>query len=446
NWAVCKTRTFALADKPHTFFAPEGKPPWRGLNPRPLACDNNLQHDKHYQHSDSGVAHHVRASPSKSYSTTYQQTLVKQGLLEDPSHQTLAAQCFPEFFRKLDTYNHSTPISTNLSIINTRKLEQWKFRIQRYLQHEYYALWKVIEFGDSYKAPPEETAKDKGLPGEVSSLTKKKRKTVAITVEDMQKRKNDVKPRTTLLLALPDEHQLRFSKYYSAKELWEAILKTFGGNEATKKIKKNQLKQQYGNFNAEGSEKLKQNFNRPIPSIDISKSVSKEQEERWKSNNPFFFEPGGSCGNVVSKPMIKFVKESGCPNATKVNNTKNARKPTVKYAGIYKNTSQSLRVRGNQRNWNNQKSQQLGKDFMMQNKACYNCGIPQDNIDDKGYWNSGCSKHMTGNISYLSEYEPFNWRICVIWSWKRKDYWELCKWVKQGSSGEYVSELSSWVR
>nr|GEV26633.1 ribonuclease H-like domain-containing protein [Tanacetum cinerariifolium] len=35
-------------------------------------------------------------------------------------------------------------------------------------------------------------------------------------------------------------------------------------------------------------------------------------------------------------------------------------------------------------------------------------GIPQDNIDDKGYWNSGCSRHMTGNISYLSKYEPFN--------------------------------------
>nr|GEX98541.1 hypothetical protein [Tanacetum cinerariifolium] len=42
----------------------------------------------------------------------------------------------------------------------------------------------------------------------------------------------------------------------------EAILKTFGGNEATKKTKKNQLKQQYGNFKAEGSETLEQTFNR----------------------------------------------------------------------------------------------------------------------------------------------------------------------------------------
>nr|GEZ97767.1 ribonuclease H-like domain-containing protein [Tanacetum cinerariifolium] len=35
-------------------------------------------------------------------------------------------------------------------------------------------------------------------------------------------------------------------------------------------------------------------------------------------------------------------------------------------------------------------------------------GNSQINIDDKGYWDSGCSRHMTGNISYLSDYEPFD--------------------------------------
>nr|GEW78988.1 hypothetical protein [Tanacetum cinerariifolium] len=78
----------------------------------------------------------------------------------------------------------------------------------------------------------------------------------------MQKRKNDVKARTTLLLALLDEHQLRFSKHKTAQELWAAILKIFDGNEAIKKTKKNLLKQQYGNFKAEGSETLEQTFNR----------------------------------------------------------------------------------------------------------------------------------------------------------------------------------------
>nr|GEX13649.1 hypothetical protein [Tanacetum cinerariifolium] len=64
------------------------------------------------------------------------------------------------------------------------------------------------------------------------------------------------------IVGLPDEHQLRFSKYKTAQELWAAILKTFGGNEATKKTKKNQLKQQYGNFKAEEIEQddLNQKF------------------------------------------------------------------------------------------------------------------------------------------------------------------------------------------
>nr|GEZ53468.1 hypothetical protein [Tanacetum cinerariifolium] len=130
--------------------------------------------------------------------------------------------------------------------------------IQQYLQNEYYALCEVIEFGDSYEAPQE--VADTGSASEGSA--KKKGRTVVVMTEDMQKRRNNVKARTTLLLALPDEHQLRFSKYKTAQELWAAILRTFDGNEATKKTKKNQLKQKYRNFKAEGLETLEQTFNR----------------------------------------------------------------------------------------------------------------------------------------------------------------------------------------
>nr|GEU72180.1 hypothetical protein [Tanacetum cinerariifolium] len=108
-----------------------------------------------------------------------------------------------------------------------------------------------------------ETSKTLGVPASPSSTTttdttsgesgKMSGRTVTLAAEDMQKKKNDVKVRITLLLSLPDEHQLRFSKYKTAQELWAAILKTFNGNEATKKTKKNLLKQQYGNFKAEGS-------------------------------------------------------------------------------------------------------------------------------------------------------------------------------------------------
>nr|GEU66829.1 ribonuclease H-like domain-containing protein [Tanacetum cinerariifolium] len=168
-------------------------------------------------------------------------------------------------------------------ILDTGKFEQWKFRIQRYLQNEHYALWEVIEFGDSYQAPPEETGKGSAS----ESFTKKKGRTFTITIEDMQKRRNDVKARTTLLLALPDEHQLRFSKYKTAQELWGEILKTFGGNEATKKTKKNQLKQQYGNFKAEGSETLEQTFSRLQGIVSHLKFIDVEIEQD-DLNHKFF--------------------------------------------------------------------------------------------------------------------------------------------------------------
>nr|GEX65067.1 hypothetical protein [Tanacetum cinerariifolium] len=148
--------------------------------------------------------------------------------------------------------DQQNPTLSKIPILDTGKFEQWQFRIKQYLQHEHYALWEAIEFEDSYEVPA--TAACAATIGTASDETgKKKGMTVTVTADDMQKRKNDVKARTALLLSLPNEHQLRFSKYKTTQELWAAILKTFAGNEATKKTKKNLLKQQYGNFKAKGS-------------------------------------------------------------------------------------------------------------------------------------------------------------------------------------------------
>nr|GEW58167.1 hypothetical protein [Tanacetum cinerariifolium] len=64
---------------------------------------------------------------------------------------------------------------------------------------------------NSFKVTITLQAKETGKGPASESSTKKKGRTVVITTEDMQKRRNDVKARTTLLLALLDEHQLRFS-------------------------------------------------------------------------------------------------------------------------------------------------------------------------------------------------------------------------------------------
>nr|GEV46527.1 hypothetical protein [Tanacetum cinerariifolium] len=112
------------------------------------------------------------------------------------------------------------PTFTKIPILDIGKFKQWKFRIQQYLQNEHYALWEVIEFGDSYVAPQEES----NTCSASESSAKKMGRIVAVTNEDMQKRRNDVKARTNLLLALPDGHQLRFTKYKTAQDLLQAIV------------------------------------------------------------------------------------------------------------------------------------------------------------------------------------------------------------------------------
>ncbi|GJU08227.1 ribonuclease H-like domain-containing protein [Tanacetum coccineum] len=72
----------------------------------------------------------------------------------------------------------------------------------------------------------------------VTSVTKM---LVPVTAEEKTNKKNDVKARSLLLMALPNEHQLTFSQYSDAKTMFAAIETRFGGNEATKKTQKTLL-------------------------------------------------------------------------------------------------------------------------------------------------------------------------------------------------------------
>ncbi|GKE42429.1 hypothetical protein Tco_1469713, partial [Tanacetum coccineum] len=130
----------------------------------------------------------------------------------------------------------------------------------------------------------------------------------------------------------------------------------------------------------------------------------------------------------VSKDTSSFVesslnvdKETVFPVDKKVESVKpkNHEKPVkklVRYAEMYR----SQTPRGNQRNWNGQKSNQLGSHKQLillgqktvktarPNTAVVNAvrGKPQQ--DDTGFVDSGCSRHMTGNIAYLLDFKEFD--------------------------------------
>ncbi|GJS14898.1 putative ribonuclease H-like domain-containing protein [Tanacetum coccineum] len=128
------------------------------------------------------------------------------------------------------------------------------YRIKQYFQIQDYALWEVIENVNSW-VPIPVTAPESG-----PSTTLKM--TVPSTAEEKICKKNDVKARSLLLMALPNEHQLTFNQYVDAQSMFAAIKARFGGNEATKRTQKALLKQQYENFNASSSESLDSIFNR----------------------------------------------------------------------------------------------------------------------------------------------------------------------------------------
>nr|GEX78078.1 ribonuclease H-like domain-containing protein [Tanacetum cinerariifolium] len=93
--------------------------------------------------------------------------------------------------------------------------------IEQYFLVTDYSLWEVILNGDA----PLPT---RVIEGVVQPLA-------PTTAEQRLARKNELKARGTLLMALPDKHRLKFNILKDAKNLMGEIEKMFGGNKETKK-------------------------------------------------------------------------------------------------------------------------------------------------------------------------------------------------------------------
>ncbi|GJT20108.1 hypothetical protein Tco_0878814 [Tanacetum coccineum] len=119
-------------------------------------------------------------------------------------------------------------------------------RMEQYIQMIDYSLWEVIENGN---APP------------ITKVVEGVKTTIApTTAKENEQRRLELKARSTLLMGIPNEYQLKFKSLKDAKSLLQAVEKRFGGNAATKKTQMNLLKQQFENFTASSSEVLDQTF------------------------------------------------------------------------------------------------------------------------------------------------------------------------------------------
>nr|GFA99429.1 hypothetical protein [Tanacetum cinerariifolium] len=107
-----------------------------------------------------------------------------------------------DLFNPIESLNPQVVVAAKLPILNPNEFDMWNMIIEQYFLMTYYSLWEVI------------------------------------LNEQRLAKKNELKARGTLLMALPNKHQLKFNIYKDAKFLMEAIEKRFGGNKETKKVQR----------------------------------------------------------------------------------------------------------------------------------------------------------------------------------------------------------------
>ncbi|GJZ24011.1 ribonuclease H-like domain-containing protein [Tanacetum coccineum] len=142
-----------------------------------------------------------------------------------------------------------TVSTIKLFILKKGEYDIWAMKMQHYLAHTNYPIWEVIQRGNGLVSVSTDT-------NDVIKVLPPK------TAEEILARERERKARTTLLMALPEDHLAKIHKMTDAKEMWVAIKSRFGGNDKSKKMQKYILKQQFKGFYVSNSEGLHKGYDR----------------------------------------------------------------------------------------------------------------------------------------------------------------------------------------
>ncbi|GJR36832.1 hypothetical protein Tco_1212516 [Tanacetum coccineum] len=95
--------------------------------------------------------------------------------------------------------------TSKVAMLKTGECELWRMRMEQYIQMVDYSLWEVIENGNAHP---------------ITKLVEGVETIIApSTTEEKGQRRLELKARSTLLMGIPDEHQLKFNSIKDAKSL-----------------------------------------------------------------------------------------------------------------------------------------------------------------------------------------------------------------------------------
>ncbi|GJU15968.1 hypothetical protein Tco_1143934, partial [Tanacetum coccineum] len=112
----------------------------------------------------------------------------------------------------MDSESAHMVAASKVPMLKPGEFEIWRMRIKQYIQVIDYALWEIIENGNT--AP--KTTVVKGVEKVIPPTT----------AEEKAQKRLEVKARSTLMMGIPIEHQLKFNSIKDAKLLLKAIEKS----------------------------------------------------------------------------------------------------------------------------------------------------------------------------------------------------------------------------
>ncbi|GKD95376.1 hypothetical protein Tco_1375213, partial [Tanacetum coccineum] len=144
-------------------------------------------------------------------------------------------------------------------------------------------------------------------------------------------RKNELKAKSTLMLAILDEHLLKFHACKDAKFLWEAIKNRFGGNMELKKMQKTILKQNYENFVVSSQEEdANLKLLRSLPSAwnnialimrNKSHLDTLSMDDLYNNMKVYEFEIKGQTSSSSNSQNVAFVSSDNSSSTNEIVNT-----------------------------------------------------------------------------------------------------------------------------
>nr|GEV07777.1 hypothetical protein [Tanacetum cinerariifolium] len=172
--------------------------------------------------------------------------------------------------------------------------------MEHYLEHTNYLIWEVIQKGNG----PVQVSTD--THGQIRVLPPK-------TTEEILAKERERKARTTLLMAIPEDHLAKFHKIIDAKEIRKAIKSKFGGNDESKKMQKYIQKQQFKSFSVSNSEGLHKGYDRfqsllsqlethgaDVSTKDANQKFLRSLPSSWSQNVAFVSSDSTSSTNEVN--------------------------------------------------------------------------------------------------------------------------------------------------